>query len=827
MPISIVTNTSASRIAQQVHKEAAGVSQSLVRLSSGNRFHGSTEDAGAMAVSMKLSATQSGIESRVSQIDHASSFLQVQQGALSSASKIFNRISELKTSFLDVTKNSSDRASYDAEFLQLAEQLQSIQSEQFNGISLFSEVAVGSGGLNGATQLSVKGSADGEQVVSISRSVLNVEDIKQVIEAGQAVASGIGGLSVVNIGESDAVAQVETLTIGGRIAQGDVFTINLREQTSLLETESDTTITYTASASDEAAADPQQAIRDALVSALNGNATISGFSTAAAGGSNTLTLTSKTAGDPFSITSIGSTGSTGTISRATNQANVVAVAQVDTYNISGMTVEAGDTMSVTLNGASFSTGALAAGASAGDIATALNTAIGGAQPVTVAASGNNLSFTANAAGTSFTSGSFSTTAGMGTTTGNTSAVAQQDTLTVNLGGNAIGTGDSISIDVNGTSVSYTALGTDTTAANLATGIANAINASAVNGSVTASAAANDGTFTITSDAAGTAFSLANNTLTIASGTGESLNIANTTPNVSAVAQVDTLNYLSANLASAGTLTVTLGGSTYTTASLAASASATDVANALNTAIGGAQPVTVAASGNNLTFTANAAGTSFNLSNTTTSALFSTTANNVVAQQQVETVTIGADSTAAGGGQIAVGDQYSVTINGNAYSTTATAGQSASDLRAALLSLVNTDGASVVTASTGAAAGELVLTADVAGTGFTISQTATTSADSLSAATTTANVSPFSLGKSLKQLSEMMGFNGAEQSQLEAARDQLSQNQVHYQSAQSRIRDVDVARESAAFARSQIRLQAVQSLLMQANLVTDSVLQLLR
>ena len=368
------------------------------------------------------------------------------------------------------------------------------------------------------------------------------------------------------------------------------------------------------------------------------------------------------------------------------------------------------------------------------------------------------------------------------------------------------------------------MGTDTTAADLATGIANEINASAVNGSVTASAAANDGTFTITSDAAGTAFSLANNTLTIASGT---LNIANTTTNVSAVAQVDTLNYLSANLASAGSLAVTLNGSTYTTASLAASASATDVANALNTAIGGAQPVTVAASGNNLTFTANVAGTPFNLSNTTTSALFSTTANNVVAQQQVETVTIGADSTAAGGGQIAVGDQYSVTINGAAYSTTATAGQSASELRAALLSLVNTDGASVVTASTGAAAGELVLTADVAGTGFTISQTATTSADSLSAATTTANVSPFSLGKSLKQLSEMMGFNGAEQSQLEAARDQLSQNQVHYQSAQSRIRDVDVARESAAFARSQIRLQAVQSLLMQANLVTDSVLQLLR
>ena len=188
---------------------------------------------------MKLSATQRGMSSRLTQIDNARSFLQVQQGALESVSSILDRISVLKTLHNDVTKNSSDKANYDAEFSELAKQLQTIQQETFNGISLFSEAAITGGGLNGATAMTVFGSADGTQEVSISRSVLNVEDIRQIIEAGDAVSRGIGGLQVVNIGASDAVAQVETLTIGGRVAAGDEFTITIREQTSLLETESD------------------------------------------------------------------------------------------------------------------------------------------------------------------------------------------------------------------------------------------------------------------------------------------------------------------------------------------------------------------------------------------------------------------------------------------------------------------------------------------------------------------------------------------------------------------------------------------------------------
>ncbi|MEK9634196.1 MAG: hypothetical protein VW622_10190, partial [Opitutae bacterium] len=64
-------------------------------------------------------------------------------------------------------------------------------------------------------------------------------------------------------------AQVERITIGGNIADGDEFFLTLTEQNGLLETESVSPISITALASDEAAPDPQSSIRDRLVSEIN------------------------------------------------------------------------------------------------------------------------------------------------------------------------------------------------------------------------------------------------------------------------------------------------------------------------------------------------------------------------------------------------------------------------------------------------------------------------------------------------------------------------------------------------------------------------------
>ena len=520
---------------------------------------------------------------------------------------------------------------------------------------------------------------------------------------------------------------------------------------------------------------------------------------------------------------------------ATNQANV---AQVDTYNLDSLTVENNDSLSLTIDAGGgnvvVSTGNLGAGATVAQIATAFNTAIGAsALNGLVSASdggGNRLLITANSTnGGNFTSGNLTTTTGAGNTTPNDNVTAAQiDRLSVNLGANPVNVGDVISIDINGTAgISYTAIGGDTTAAQLATGLANAINASAQNGNVTADASAGDGTLTITSDTAGTAVTLANNTFTPAGGAGQTLGSVNIQANDPAGQQIDTLNYRSANWVTASTLQFDIAGVTRTTGVIAAGATSATVRDAINAQLGGLGiTAQVAGNGNDIEFVADVAGTPFaNLSNIVTQGLSSTTST---AQQQRQTVSIGADSTAAGGGQIAVGDQYSITLNGNTFTATASAGQSATDLANSLITDINNSAAvnTVMTASLGGA-GQVVVESDIAGRAYTLGTSSNLSADSFSSNTTTANVSPFSVTKSLQQLSEMLAHNGGEQSQLLTARRQLQGNQFNFEQANSRIRDVDIAAESASLARARIRLQAVQGLISQANIATEAVLRLLQ
>jgi len=114
---------------------------SLKRLSSGSRIASPTDDAGGLAVSMRLDAQVNRTQGAINNVNNALSFVQVQDGALSTVGSIVDRMSELRAFADDVTKNSSDNANYDTEFQQLRQQLNNIVSEQFNGVSLFSGAA--------------------------------------------------------------------------------------------------------------------------------------------------------------------------------------------------------------------------------------------------------------------------------------------------------------------------------------------------------------------------------------------------------------------------------------------------------------------------------------------------------------------------------------------------------------------------------------------------------------------------------------------------------------------------------------------------------------
>jgi flagellin len=178
MPLNINTNTAASSASYYLSKNNASLQKSLNRLSSGSRITQPADDAGGLAVSMKLRGTISRLSGVEKNIDNAISFLQVQDGVLESAGKILDRMAELKALSQDVLKNSSDIANYNAEFKNLQVQLYQSSETKFNGVSLFATTnstgnatfnTVGSG-----NTVSIFTSATGESgsIVSINKSTM-------------------------------------------------------------------------------------------------------------------------------------------------------------------------------------------------------------------------------------------------------------------------------------------------------------------------------------------------------------------------------------------------------------------------------------------------------------------------------------------------------------------------------------------------------------------------------------------------------------------------------------------------------------------------------
>ena len=178
MPLNINTNTAASSASYYLSKNNASLQKSLNRLSSGSRITQPADDAGGLAVSMKLRGTISRLSGVEKNIDNAISFLQVQDGVLESAGKILDRMAELKALSQDVLKNSSDIANYNAEFKNLQVQLYQSSETKFNGVSLFATTnssgnatfnTIGSG-----NTVSIFTSATGESgsIVSINKSTM-------------------------------------------------------------------------------------------------------------------------------------------------------------------------------------------------------------------------------------------------------------------------------------------------------------------------------------------------------------------------------------------------------------------------------------------------------------------------------------------------------------------------------------------------------------------------------------------------------------------------------------------------------------------------------
>ena len=193
--ISVNTNSAASAAAYNLNNINTSLQKSLNRLSSGSRINSSVDDAGGLAVSMRLSAAVRRTEATQANVNNARSFLETQDGVLKTADKVLGRMAEVVQMATDVTKSTSDLALYQTEVNGLKMQLNRMMREQFNGISLFTI------GTNGAAPLT-----------STTLSIVSAQDGTQTIGITQADLGSIG-VSVGTIANISSVATTEGIDI--------------------------------------------------------------------------------------------------------------------------------------------------------------------------------------------------------------------------------------------------------------------------------------------------------------------------------------------------------------------------------------------------------------------------------------------------------------------------------------------------------------------------------------------------------------------------------------------------------------------------------------
>ena len=199
MSVVINTNYSATVASNNLAASNQNLQKSLNRLSSGSKIVSPADDAGGLAVSMKLSAAAKRSGAAAINIGNSASFLQTQDGVLKVTGKVLERISELKTLYNDPTKNSTDLANYDSEFTALQDQLESLVKEKFNGVELF-----GSG-----AGLTVTTTEDGSTDSAVTLKSRDLGDTSSGI--GSLTTSGIDSLEDIDLSDiTDAIQNVAT-----------------------------------------------------------------------------------------------------------------------------------------------------------------------------------------------------------------------------------------------------------------------------------------------------------------------------------------------------------------------------------------------------------------------------------------------------------------------------------------------------------------------------------------------------------------------------------------------------------------------------------------
>jgi len=235
MAISIITNIASMNAQRNLGKSQKDLSQSMERLSSGLRINSAKDDAAGLAISDRMTAQIRGLNQAARNANDGISMSQTAEGALQESTNLLQRMRELAVQSANDTNSASDRASLDAEIIQLKEEIDRIAvTTEFNGRKVIDGTmtdATFQVGANAGVNQTITFSIDSARTADLGDEVDYVEWEAEVLGAYTAASSGFSFTQAVGSGSSAAsaividaasTASVGEITIGAANSVGSV-----------------------------------------------------------------------------------------------------------------------------------------------------------------------------------------------------------------------------------------------------------------------------------------------------------------------------------------------------------------------------------------------------------------------------------------------------------------------------------------------------------------------------------------------------------------------------------------------------------------------------
>lgn len=173
MSLRINQNISAMNTHRQLQNTDRMLSSSLEKLSSGLRINRAADDSAGLAISERLRSQVDGLKMASQNAEQAKNMVQTAEGYLNEVHNMLGRMRVLAVQAASDTVETNNRASLDAEFSSLAEEIDRIASAaEYNGNALLD------GSFDGQFQVGANGTADNAisfTISSVSQADLGID----------------------------------------------------------------------------------------------------------------------------------------------------------------------------------------------------------------------------------------------------------------------------------------------------------------------------------------------------------------------------------------------------------------------------------------------------------------------------------------------------------------------------------------------------------------------------------------------------------------------------------------------------------------------------